>query len=308
MRKFLMMLTTFILGNLSLMGASWPSPLWPADLDVDIGFGYREDDFTWEIAGPDGIPNVLSKLHWTDLKIAEVKGTFRYTSCTNYVFRFDGDYGHIYAGHNTDSDFLGDDQTLEFSHISSHAGRGFVYDLSAGVGYQFTSTGGRMTITPLLGYANQGQHLHIFRGVQRVIFFDPGPIPGLNSTYKTRWYGPWLGFDFNVRVECNAYLFGGFDWHFYRYRARGHWNLRTDIGDFKHKANGQGYGANLGFCWDCLPCVTLGIVGTYRNYRARTGDDTTPVFVDGLTIDVVTKLKKVHWHSYAVTGLLMWSF
>src|SRR5215213_5633347 len=110
----------------------------------------------------------------------------------------------------------------------------------AGVGYRVTSTCGRFTATPLAGYSWQGQNLHIYDGRQIIDLFnnDIGRLRGLNSHYDARWYGPWVGLDFNTRVECCAYLFGSFEWHFTTYRGKGYWNLRDDLGPFRHHANG----------------------------------------------------------------------
>ena len=56
----------------------------------------------------------------------------------------------------------------------------------------------------------------------------------LNSKYTTQWYGPWIGFDFETRVERCAFIFGGIEYHQFAYRGQGRWNLRPDIGRFSH--------------------------------------------------------------------------
>jgi hypothetical protein len=321
MRKFIgMLFASFILGNSLLLAYEcdrWsltPYCLredWPSPINVEIGAGFRRDKFEWSIAGPDDFPNVLSELKWKDLRMATVEGAASYVSCRNYAVAIAADYGHIYHGKNIDSDFLSDDEEDLFSRFENNAGRGHMYDLSAGVGYRVMSTCKRFIATPMVGYSHHAQYLRIYDGDQVFDLFGPplGEFPGLNSRYNTRWFGPWIGFTFSARVESCAYVFGGFNWHIVLYRAKGRWNLRDDIGPFHHESHGLGYTFVLGGNWEIWDNLSLGILGRYRFFKTRHGHENDVFFdpIDG-PIFFSTRFNGARWVSGAVSGMLMWRF
>jgi len=284
---------------------------WPSPINIDIGGGFRRDKFKWSIAGPNKTPDVLSKLEWRDLRIALVEGSASYVSCRNYAIQVSADYGHIYHGKNIDSDFLSDDEEDLFSRSISKAGKGHVYDVSGAVGYRVTSTCGRFVATPLLGYSHHAQYLHIYDGHQVFDLFDGllGPIPGLNSRYIAHWFGPWVGITFAARVESCAYVFGSFDWHFFLYRAKGHWNLRPDISSFHHESTAHGWTATLGGNWEIWNNWSIGIVVTYRDFISSDGDEKLTVFDPILgPIRVRTRFNGARLFSGAVSGIIAWRF
>lgn len=285
---------------------------WPPSISIQGGVGYRTDDFLWTIAGPDDHPDVLSKLKWKDLQIVEVGGNFEYVSCRNYTIRIEGDYGHIYHGRCIDTDYLFDGEKGLFSRSDNNGGKGSVYDLEGSIGYRFTSTCARFTATPLVGWSWHGQHLHLYDGFQTFDLFFPeneGPIDGLNSTYTTRWYGPWAGGEFVAQVERCAYVFGSFEWHCVSYRGEGKWNLRNDIGPFYHKAHGFGYIARLGGNWDIWDNWTVGVIGTYRNMKTRKGKETIKVFdSEGVAFTEELRFNHAKWESLSVSAFVGWRY
>lgn len=284
-----------------------PCPIeWPSPFDVAVGGGFRSDKFRWSIAGFQDTPNVLSQLEWKELRIAQVGGYANYVSCRNYAIKIAGEYGRIYHGHVLDSDYAGNDRTDLFSLSRSNAGRGHVYDVSAAAGYRVTSNCSRFVATPLVGYSQHQQYLHIFRGEQ--LFPFQGPIPGLNSRYTTRWYGPWIGLDFEARVERCAFVFGGFEWHMLAYRGHGNWNLRKDLGPFYHKAYGMGYVARLGGRWEIWNRWSIGVMGSYRNFRTRHGHEHGEIFDAFGTFRFTTRFNQAKWRVYTVSGIVAWHF
>lgn len=331
MRKFVFLIATFLAANCSL-SALQPCcklPTWPPTWDFELGGGFRQDELHWSITSPKkfGFPRIESDLHWRDLRMWQLYGSATYVSCQNYAVKIYGDWGHIYQGENRDDDFVvtrkdhmhssghssgpGKEKFL-FSRSFADAGKGHVWDASAAIGYKFTSSGGRCTIIPYAGFSNHEQHLHMFNGKQVVDVLTPdhvGPINGLNSTYNTRWYGPWGGADFDVRLECNAYFFGGMEWHYAKYRAQGNWNLRQDIaGDFHHRADGHGWVARVGAGWEFFPNWLISVLVDYKSFRTQSGDDRTPIRTAHGIVDVETRLRQVKWHSYSINGLLVYRF
>lgn len=292
---------------------------WPPDFKLDIGGGFRKDRFQWSIAGllpiPEegGIepfPNTASDLKWKDLRIVQVGGNVCYVSCRNYVLYAAAEYGEIYHGHVFDADYLLDDKDGLFSLTRSKADKGHVYDVSVAAGYRTLSTCKRFIGKILAGYSQHQQYLHMIDG--RFVFqFAPcdDRIPGLNNTYTTRWYGPWIGVDFETRVERCAFMFGGVEWHMLAYRAHGRWNLRPDLSRFDHKAYGWGYIVRLGGKWEIWDRWSFGVVGYYRMFRTKKGHEhvciTDPVQGPRR---VKIRFNGAQWHNYAVSGIVSWRF
>lgn len=320
MRKLLLILSTCVLSSQALVADlcdnwcnGWPSAAkscttdWPSAFEIDFGGGFRKDYLEWSIAGPDQDPNILSQLQWKDLRIAQLGGTISYVSCRNYAIRLEADYGRIYHGHVVDADYASDDKQDMFLLSDNKAGKGHVYDLSAAAGYRVTSTCARFVATPLIGYSQHAQYLHLYDGHQ--LFPFDIRFPGLNSTYSTRWYGPWIGIDFEARVERCAFLFGGFEWHMLAYRGHGRWNLREDLGPFYHKAYGMGWVGTLGGKWEIWNNWSIGVVGSYRNFRTRHGHENV-VFNDPEDgpVYVRTRFNQAKWRTYSVSAIIAWRF
>lgn len=325
MRKLLLLAAGCIALSSSLSAeccdpcASWPTfgpchnAPWSSAINIYAGGGYRQDKFKWSIAGPDpdNFPNTLSEVQWKNLKIAQLGVNASYTSCRNYVVRIDAAYGRIYHGNWIDSDYLNDGKENPFSIATGKAGKGHVYDLSGAVGYRVTSSCRRFIATPLVGYAQYSQYLHMYSGNQRLDFFnnDLGPFPGLKTTYNTRWFGPWIGIDFFSRVERCAYLFGSVQWHMLSYRGHGRWNLRPDLGPFYHKAYGYGYLATLGGNWEIWSNWSIGIVGSYRMFRTKHGHEHVTIhLLDGDSFDGRTRFNGAIWHSWSASAIVAWRF
>lgn len=309
---------TLLVADCDSVCSGWPkygscqhSP-WPSAFNLYAGGGFRADKFKWSIGGPDpdNFPNTLSQLEWRHLRIAQFGGTASYTSCTNYTVRVDASYGRIYHGHWRDADYLANDKEGIFSFATGKAGRGHVYDLSGAVGYRVTSTCHRFVATPLIGYAQYAQYLHMYAGTQHIDIFnnDIGPFPGLNSTYTTKWYGPWIGVDFNTRIERCAYLFGSVQWHLLAYRGHGRWNLRPDMGPFQHKAYGYGYMGTLGGNWEIWNNWSIGLSYSYRMFRTKHGNEHVRIVIPGGSFEGVTRFNGAIWHAWTASALVAWRF
>lgn len=246
----------------------------------EMAVGYRQDNLQWSMSGIDESPNVLWHMWWNDLKIVEYSAQASYTSCFNYTLRLQADWGKIYKGEMRASGYQHDDEHAEYSRIKSEcADRGHVMDFEAGVGYQFTSNGRRVIITPLAGWAWRQQKLQSSDHIQKFDRIDiPRPhrcleLQDLNIVYKPRWYGPWIGVDFQVAVEepC-IILFGSAEYHFVQFKSSGLWNYNDIfIQKFVQHTNGHGLVAHLGFSKGIACGWAWNIVGSYRNFQASKG-------------------------------------
>ncbi len=265
----------------------------------ELGYTYRQDCLHWSIGFES--PNILSELIWDDLRINQVTATGSF-EVSNVYFRGCGSYGRIFHGVNRDSDYLEDDRQGEFSRALADAGRGEVFDLSAGVGYQLSLWCDTLKLIPLLGGSWREQHLQLYNG-KRVIPVKAN-ISGLHSSYKTRWYTFWTGIDVIADFWCHWSVFGTFEYHLLEYRGRGHWNLRTDFqSDFKHYSNGYGLVGQGGVSYYFTGNSALTLVGGCQEWRAGSGLHKVR-FSDGM--EARTGLNEVHWHSWNVS--LLWTY
>jgi Protochlamydia outer membrane protein len=278
------------------------------DSSYSIGYTYREDRLSWDFAGPADTPNVLSELKWNDVRINQVTFATHLTTCNHLYFRGYADYGRIFHGKNRDSDYDENDRQEEFSRALSEAGRGEVFDLSAGVGYQWSWCCERIRLAPLVGLSWQEQHLRLYDGEQVIPFSEK--IEDLHSSYKTRWWGPWVGVDFLGQVNCNFSLFASFEYHWVPYQGKGHWNLRDDIiSDFKHESNGRGWVTQGGVNYNICGSWSITLLASYQDWCAKNGTHRIKVLNDELeVVTLKARLNDVNWSSFQASFLVTYSY
>ena len=285
-----------------------------AAFDVGVAGGYREDRLDWNIAGDsDGRnPNVLSELKWRNIEIGQVKLSSKFTLPRVLHLRGSVGYGWVAGGDNRDSDYLGDDRTLEYSRTDNDADHGSVWDLSAAVGYPIEF--GReiaIALRPLIGYSYHRQNFTITDGDQTVatpgLTQDAGPFAGLDSHYDASWYGPWVGLEVGVTAAVSSEFIrrveGFLAWEVHRadYRAQADWNLRQDLShpnSFRHRADGVGYVFSAGLNLFVSPRWMLTTEATYQSWSTNHGRHRV-YFADGDTAD--TRLNEVDWRSVALS-------
>jgi len=265
------------------------------DTAFKFGVAYRADKLDWNIANDlagTTTPNILSELTWDSLNIMQIDTGVK-TEVNGIVFRVDADYGWILTGNNQDSDYDGNNRTLESSRSNNDAGAGNVWDVSTAIGYKF---GEDASITPLTGWSIHRQNLRIRNGFQTIP--ATGAFAGLNSKYDAEWAGPWLGFDAAV-IENKIRFLLNFAYHFATYNADADWNLRTDFAhpvSFRHEATGYGIDVGGGVEYEFTENQTLMAGIEYRKWKADNGTDTT-FFATGASS--ITKLNEVNWQSVA---------
>jgi hypothetical protein len=276
--------------------------------------GRRLDDLDWNIAGDinGNNPNILSELTWKDLESFQLKMAGKTTFQQLLMLRGSLAYSWIFDGENQDSDYNGDDRTLEFSRSNNNSDAGNMLDASFGIGWQFTFCTNDFVMAPVIGYSYHEQNLTITDGYQTIP--SSGPFPGLDSNYETEWKGPWIGLDFTFRADEKRKMapaietFINIEYHWADYYAQADWNLRTDFAhpkSFEHEADGHGFILNTGlkfiFNYHWLFNVNL----DYQNWSTDPGiirffnaDGTTPM----------QQLNEVNWTSYAIMAGIEYHF
>ncbi len=273
----------------------------PPIFDFEIGVGYRHDNYKMDMAGfvlPSsnflGSSQEIWRWKWNEVEIVESSATLRYTSCLNYYVRMYADWGRIHNGEGHLDGFanepgtgsisgssISDEKYLHFSRIKNKTNRGSVMDFSGAVGYQFRSNGRRCILTPLLGFSYHHQKLEFHHGKQVIDLFDPfpvlGDIPDLHVMYKPRWYGPFIGIDWEVQVDVPCVLiYGSAEYHWTQYRTTASWNFSdTFINNFNQNSNGHGLIINGGISQKLQCDIWITAFATYRNFQAKRGKHKT---------------------------------
>jgi hypothetical protein len=321
LRRILQCGLFFCLVSVNFLGADFYSARGRCRVDV----GYRQDDFDWSIAGTNGTPNILSELKWKKLEMLQASCLGWHTDFLCYVpyIRWYGAYSKIMRGHVSDRDYSQDHRRCEFSRARAKCNRGTVGDLSGALGLPWgVNWYGYMQFTPVAGISWHQQHLHMHEGTQEMEWghsSEEGSIDNLHSTYKTTWWGPWIGIDALWEVDVRWAWTGSVEYHLStRYHAEGHWNLRPEfIGGFHHSAIGDGFVWRLGlqFAFNCFWLFSADF--SAQRWSTRHGVDTTNV--KATLIDengckdtrhqlIKTPFNGAHWKSYSISGGLVYRY
>lgn len=312
MKRWLtVVLLTGILSIFSLTG-----DLKAFEVEGDLGLiaGYRVDDLDWTIAGNlNGTnPNIVSELTWSDLESYQLKLGGKGIIERVLYLRGSAALGWVLSGEVQDSDYLGDNRTQEFSRSMNSADDGTLFDATFAFGYPFRLASDRLRLVPIVGFSYSEQNLTMKNGVQ-VISEPPqgqplGPFEGLDSTYDTKWYGPWVGVDLSLKASDKIILFAGVEYHWADYKAEANWNLRTDLAhpiSFEHEADGTGFLITAGGDYVFTRPWSLGLELSYQDWSTDAGID-RQFNADG-TI-AATRLNEVNWESLAIMLRLTYRF
>ncbi|MDY7035412.1 MAG: hypothetical protein SV375_04510 [Thermodesulfobacteriota bacterium] len=282
-------------------------------LTIRASAGYRMDYLDWNIAGDqDGQnPNIISELEFDDIEIYQ-RG-LEANLLVNQIYSSGSiHFGNIKNGECTDSDYDEDNRTELWSRSKSEINNDDVFDMRAGLGYQFPFFGGKLKIAPLIGGSYHEQNLRLTAAVQTEATHgrtpDVGPIPDLNSTYETEWRSLWFGMDIGFQVLARLFLSSSIEYHKADYEAKADWNLRSDLQhpvSFTHEADAEGLvitiGINYSFAkhWDARL--------TYDRQRWSTGKgECRFVLANGQTS--TQRLNEVNWDSQSIDFSLSYAF
>ena len=287
-------------------------------VEIETSYGYRQDRLDWNIAGnrQGENPNILSELTWEDLLIHEMRLGIRTTANHTLFIRGSIHYGVIVDGENQDSDYAADDREMEFSRSNNNADEGSTLDGLFGVGVNLRLWSKSVNLIPQAGYSIHKQNLTMTDGYQTVTWAGGPPLgsfDGLDSTYETQWWGPWIGFDLAVNVKKWAYLppfsiRAGYEYHWADYYAQADWNLREDFRhpkSFEHEADGTGSLMRLELCVHITDTWSLRVGYETEEWAAEDGIDRV-FLADGTTIS--TRLNEVNWESTTVQIGFMFCF
>lgn len=275
---------------------------------VSLGVGYRWDSVNWSFAGFGGSPNVRSELTFDEMESLAISAGFKWRNESNLYLRGGLDYGSTLDGDVQDSDYDGNNRTLEFSRAYADGDGGSVFDASLGIGYLFETPLQRnnlvLKIAPLVGYSYHRQDIEINDGWQLSyddvygIYVDS--ITGLDSSYEAEWIGPWVGLDLELELNERQSLRASLEYHWVDYEADANWNLRDDLMhpvSYEHESDGDGFIASLTYTHKYENQWFWTVGAKYSNFKADSGENVM-YFSNGYWLG--TRLNEVEWESYAI--------
>lgn len=273
-----------------------------------LGVGYRWDSVFFNIATLSRTPNILSELEYDDFESMTLSANMRWSNSSNVYVRGGVDIGRTITGDVRDSDYLGNNRTMEFSRSYADGDGGSLVDADVGAGYRFDLPfSGRdryMRLMPLVGYSYHSQELEMTDGVQAIAgygFDVPlGPFDGLDSNYDAHWAGPWIGLDMELAFNLRHALLASLEYHWVDYEADADWNLRSDFAhpiSFEHDSNGDGVVAAITYRYTPNPKWFWTVGYKFSKFDADAGEYT--VYRSDDTVSYA-RFNEAEWESHAV--------
>jgi opacity protein-like surface antigen len=207
--------------------------------------------------------------------------------------RADGGKGREY-GYYASYPPPGHNRTIETYSTSVKLKGSTATRYSVGGGWRFTLNP-VFAVAPVAGYAWTEQNIRIKHGWDD----DDGlPVEGLNSRYKPRWHGPWLGAQVNVRGTDKLDFQVSAKHQWFKYRADANWNLRDDLRhpvSVRHSGDSRGWQLAAGVDWKFTPHHAVIAGMDWSRQRLSNGKDKT-FHLDGTT--ETTKLSRLNADSW----------
>ena len=283
---------------------------WEYKLDLD--YGIRYDQLSWDIAGnlAGTGPNVISDLTWSNVGFHETRLGFRFIGDDTWYLKGYTSKGWGFTGTNQDSDYNGDNRSLEYSRSLSDSDRSSAEDFSIAIGQQIRIDN-RIGITPLVGFSSQRQTFTMTNGNQTICNAGGsplscssglGPIAGLASTFTTHWRGPWLGLDLRFATAKRWTTYAELEYHYSYYDAEGNWNLRSDLKhpkSFGQTARGQGTHMGIGMSY-ALPTPNSFFNVGFKQSRYSTRAGVHDFYLANGNVSS-QRLNGVNWSSSTIT-------
>lgn len=239
---------------------------------LSFGLGYRQDNVNWKMDTPDAVsPEGKSHLSLRDLDIIFLGAKLRAIygcECPLY-FRTSFDYGWVLDGRLRENDKFFSDlssttfdgggvtNTAAYTQIVLHndvSRKSHVWDFDIALGMPLENCWfDCLTLLPTVGF---GYDRSFYRVSDHMLLSD-GLTPeqqetlgiitedlGSSSSYRTTFWGPYLGLDFVYCADDCWNLYGEFGFHFLRVRRERSTNTGYAYFDSYEKTK-TGYGVSL---------------------------------------------------------------
>lgn len=284
----------------------------PVDFRFNTSLGNTTGTLNWQIAGGQNGPNILSELTYKDVQFKQFQSAasayFNRGSFTNMELFVDYKTGQASGGSVQDSDYRGDNRTLEYSRSQSSPDGSRMQDITVGL-TKHIHLDAYQTLMPTFAYTSKSQKMLMTEGVQVIDTYNPynlGPFRNtLNSTYETQWQGVYAGLGWGLKTKTHELSLNA-RYFWLDYQAEADWNLRTDFAhpkSFEQWADGTGYGLDIAYGYHFSKNFSLWLKWFKEDWGTDEGTDVV-YMADGTRGK--TKLNQVLWEATGfTTGLLL---
>lgn len=278
MRKWITFLMTLLVGStVSYANANTGQ--------VTFEAGYRQDNLSWKNRFPQHDPLVKNHSSFRDLDIFQIGLRGSTTVGCNLYLRGQAYWGWILDGNVRNSvslfpSFYGFSDVsagLEFAKDrNAIIDDKYVYGVGAAIGYPFYFCDCTMMLAPVIGYAFDEQDLWVedegfsFNDESGVFFVESGSDCCLNKSIF-RWYGPFVGVDFNYRPYCECWsLWAEIEYHWGCFNGKRDHRGFDFFDTFKHHSNdASGWVFAVGADYDLCNCWTIGFSLKFQDWSAN---------------------------------------
>lgn len=308
MRKWITLLMTCLVAGSSYANANVGQ--------FNIEAGYRRDDISWRLRAPSNDPVVRSSQKFEDLDIFQIGINGRTTLGCNFYLRANAYWGWILDGEFKRSVSLnfGDNYASGFGECFDDRTRTtiddkYVYGVGAAIGYPFYFCDCTTIVAPVIGYAFDEQSVQFDdKGFNQFDSYE-SCNDCCRKTFNSRWYGPFVGVDFNYRPYSQCWnLYTDIEYHWGSFRGRRNGGDGFDFFDHgnRHSHDATGWVIAVGADYDVSDCWTLGVSVKYQDWEANRHHRICDNYGDNealdLNSDYCNSRQKVNhkWHSFAI--------
>lgn len=268
MRKLITFLMTCLVGSsLSYVNAQ--------SSEINFEAGYRRDNLRFSLKVPSREPIAELSTRFKDIDIFQIGVNAKsYLGC-NFYLRGAASWGWIIDGDLEEEAKINffsfgpeSDNTVSFTTEEKNILDGrYVVDFSIALGYPFYFCDCMASLSPVLGYYFDEQAICIernddfsFTTWNSFIFQDSGSGDCCCDKYISRWYGPFVGLDFEYNA-CGCWdIFAQVEYRWGNFKAKRHAHHAFEVAhEFDRTSHGShGWFLKVGAEYDFCNCWTAG--------------------------------------------------
>lgn len=240
-------------------------------VEGEVTQGWRRDNLTWTIAGPNGKPKKVSKLKYKDINVYDTRIQGK-VSQDGYFVRGMAGYGVIVNGKQQDSDYLRGRNTnhnkIEFSRSHSKVTGEYTFDSQILLGKDFALSP-VLSIAPTIGYGYYKMNLKV-KNLKYSIPKGRKGMKGVVSTEHATWFGPQAGLQAKLALSDCFRLTGEYNFLFpLKCHKHSYWKLRKM--HFTQKTHGFGHIGVVGAEYDLTSQLALKVEGELMKFETNKG-------------------------------------
>lgn len=237
--------------------------------ELGILTGFQNENFHWSIAGnTDGTsPNILSELKWMNIKGINTAIQLKWNIRKRLSLSVGLNKAFTVAGKVTDRDYSADNRQSTVYTGNFTNDKGFTSSINLSAAYEIIHNS-KLRLRPGLGYISSSDLLFL---VDR-----SNQIQGLNSTYQTRYSGPFIEFKSDYAIAKHYSILSSLTYSQVKYKAKGDWNLRAEFAQpvsYRHTADAYGIEASLGAAYSITDRLAVKIESRYFFWQTGNGSD-----------------------------------